>query len=124
VPYSTKYHSTQMSVRIPGVIPAKAGIQVVFLDSGENHAGMTDLTMDTSLCGAVLAAYLMEVEHLIGLFAILGQLIGLGDTDFPARHVATHEYLSDHLFQHIRVSALLQECGDFPQVGVADKFGK
>jgi hypothetical protein len=54
VPPLAEYHATQMSVQIPGVIPAKAGIQVVFLDSGQNHAGMTDLTMETSLCGAVL----------------------------------------------------------------------
>jgi hypothetical protein len=43
-----------MSVQIPDVIPAKAGIQVVLLDSDQNHAGMTDSTTDTSLCGAVL----------------------------------------------------------------------
>jgi hypothetical protein len=36
-----------MTVQIPGDIPVKAGIQVVFLDSGENPAGMMDLTMNT-----------------------------------------------------------------------------
>ena len=33
--------STKISVQIPFVIPAKAGIQAILLDSGQKHAGMT-----------------------------------------------------------------------------------
>jgi hypothetical protein len=36
-----KYTSTKISVQIPFVIPAEAGIQEVLLDSGQKHAGMT-----------------------------------------------------------------------------------
>jgi hypothetical protein len=36
-----KYRSTQVSVHPQFVIPVEAGIQAVFLDSGQKIAGMT-----------------------------------------------------------------------------------
>jgi hypothetical protein len=49
---AAQYYSTQMSVQMLGVIPAKDGIHALLLDSGQKHAGMTDLTTDALLCGA------------------------------------------------------------------------
>jgi putative tryptophan/tyrosine transport system substrate-binding protein len=37
----SKHNAAEMTARIPCVIPAKAGIQGVILDSGQKHAGMT-----------------------------------------------------------------------------------
>ena len=58
---STQYYSTQLSAQVPLVIPAKAGIQAAFLDSGQKHAGMTALTMDTIMCGSVLR---LRIAHM------------------------------------------------------------
>jgi hypothetical protein len=38
-----KYRSTQMTVHRRFVIPAKAGIQAVLMDSGQKIAGMTPI---------------------------------------------------------------------------------
>ena len=43
-----------MSVHMLGVIPAKAGIQGVSLNSGQKHAGMMNTVMDTLSYGPVL----------------------------------------------------------------------
>ncbi len=49
-----------MSVRIPVVMPAKAGIQFFLLDSRQKHAGITCSISITSLCGAVPRNYTRE----------------------------------------------------------------
>ncbi len=62
VVWYSQYNSAQMSVRIPVVMPAKAGIQGLFLDSRQEHAGMTTGARDTSFCCAVLRTLRSEEE--------------------------------------------------------------
>ena len=78
-----------MGVRYPTVMPAKAGIRALLLDSSQKHAGVTSSISITLLCGAVLSVGLAAFVPLYRQLAVFADALLLAAApDAPVFAVA------------------------------------